>query len=70
MAETSEDARLVAEFEAFVARARLPVPADRRDGLLAAFREMREMLDVLRHPLPPAAGTAGVFDVSSVTRGL
>ena len=70
MAETSEDARLVAEFEAFVARARLPVPPDRRDGLLVAYREMRDMLDALRQGLPPDIETAGVFDVASVTRRL
>ncbi len=70
MAETLDGSGDIAEFDAFVARARLPVPEDRREGLIAAFREMRDMLEALRHPLPPAAEPAGAFDVSSVTRRL
>ena len=70
MAETLEDPGHIAEFDAFVARAQLPVPPDRREGLIASLREMRDMLELLRHPLPPDVETAGVFDVSSVIRRL
>jgi hypothetical protein len=70
MNERTNEDRLVAEFEAFVARAQLPVPPDRRDALYAAFREMRDMLDLLRQDLPPGAEPAGAFDVTRVTRSL
>lgn len=70
MADTREDPALIAEFDAFVARARLPVSPDRRDGLIASLREMKDMLELLRHSLPPDVETAGVFDLSSVLRRL
>ena len=70
MADAKDDPKLIAEFDAFVARARLPVPPDRREGLIATFKEMRDMLDVLRTPLPHGEETAGAFDVQSVMRKL
>ena len=56
--------------DAFVARAQLPVPPDRREGLICAFMEMRDMLDVLRAPLPHGDETAGTFDAQSVIRNI
>ncbi len=70
MTEPSHDAALIAEFDAFAARAQLPVPPDRREALIAGYGELREMLALLRQPLPPSAEPAGTFDPSSVTRGL
>jgi hypothetical protein len=70
VADAKDDPKLIAEFDAFVARARLPVPPDRREGLIATFKEMRDMLDVLRTPLPHGEETAGTFDVQSVMRKL
>ena len=70
MTDVPADKTLVAEFEAFVARAQLPVPSDRREGLIAAFLEMRAMLAVLRQPLPPGAEPAGTFDPASILRQL
>jgi hypothetical protein len=70
MAHEKIDPQLVAEFDAFVARAQLPVPPDRRDGLIEALMEMRAMFDILRRPLPPGDETAGVFDVQSVIRNI
>ena len=66
MTIAQEKLKLIAEFEAFVARAQLPVPADRRDGLIAAFKEKREMISVLRSPLPPSADPAGTFGVCAI----
>jgi hypothetical protein len=66
LANVSDDAQLVAEFDAFVTRAQLPVPAERREGLIAAYAEMRSMLAVLREQLPVATEPASVFRVSDV----
>ena len=56
------------EFEALAKRAQLQIPADRRAGLLNGYRELRNMVEVLRQNLPPSAEPASTFDPDRMSR--
>ena len=70
MTETPDDAALAFEFDVFARRAGLEVPADRRAAVLEGFRELRQMLALLRQPRTAAHEPAGTYSILSVTRGI
>jgi hypothetical protein len=57
---------LDAEFDMFMARAGLTIPADRRAALLSGFADLRAMLPVLRQPRTAAAEPANIFRLSKL----
>ncbi len=56
------------EFEALASRAQLPIPEDRRPGLLAAYRDLRHMVALLRHDLTPDLEPASTYDIAAVSK--
>lgn len=56
-------AALEREFDVLMARAGLTAPIDRRPALLAAFKELREQVALLRH-----AGRTAAAEPSNVFR--
>lgn len=56
------------EFEALATRAQFPIPEDRRAGLLAAYRDLRHMVALLRHDLTPDLEPASTYDIAAVTK--
>jgi len=55
---------LAAEFDMFMARAGIEVPADRRDGLLAGFADLRSQVALLHGRLDATVEPANVFRLS------
>ena len=70
MTEIPDDAALALEFDVFAKRAGLEVPADRKAVVFAGFKELRQMLALLRQPRTAAAEPAGTYAIQSVTRGI
>ena len=70
MTEIPDDAALALEFDVFARRAGLEIPADRRAVVFAGFKELRQMLALLRQPRDAAAEPAGTYAIQSVTRGI
>lgn len=56
------------EFDALLARAGLVVPADRYEGCLQNYAEMRRLANVLRGRLSPEQEPANVFRLPTVVR--
>lgn len=56
------------ELEAALARAGVTPPPGRMRGLLAAYKDLRPMLPLLRGPRDAAAEPAGVYSFDSITR--
>ncbi len=52
---------LAAEFDMFMARAGIVVPADRRDALLAGFADLRASLAILHGRHDPTLEPSNVF---------
>ncbi len=52
-----------AEFDMLTARAGVPVPAERRAELIAAFRDFRVQLDQLHAPRPHTAELSNIFSL-------
>ncbi len=52
---------LEAEFDMFMARAGVALPADRRAGVLAGFKDLRGSLHLLRNGRTAAAEPSNVF---------
>lgn len=55
---------LAAEFDMFMARAGIEVPADRREGLLAGFADLRSQVALLHGRLDATVEPANVFRLS------
>ncbi len=68
--EIPDDAALALEFDVLAKRAQLDIPADRRDMLLAGFKDMRRGLELLRQPRTAASEPAATYSILSVTRGI
>jgi hypothetical protein len=56
-----DTAALAAEFEAFVARAGVMVPPDRRATILAGYAEFRAQIALLHAPRPHTAEMANIY---------
>lgn len=70
MTETPDEAALALEFDVLAKRAGLDIPADRRSAVFAGFKDLRQMLALLRQPRTAADEPAGTYSILSVTRGL
>jgi hypothetical protein len=55
---------LAAEFDMFMARAGITVPADRREGLLAGFADLRATVAILHGRLDASVEPSNVFRLS------
>jgi hypothetical protein len=64
------DEALALEFDVFARRAGLDIPADRRAGVFAGFKDLRRMLALMRQPRTAAHEPASTYSILSVTRGL
>jgi len=64
------DEALALEFDVFARRAGLDIPADRRAGVFAGFKDLRRMLALMRQPRTAAHEPAGTYSILSVKRGL
>ena len=58
---TQDEEGLIGEFEALARIAGIEVPADRRDAMIASYRDLRAMTALLHTELPPAVESANVF---------
>ena len=70
MTDMPDQSDIEQEFDAFLRRAGLVVSADRREILLADYRDLRAMLARLHQPRPGASETAFVFTAESLQRSL
>ena len=52
---------LAAELDAYLHRAGLSVPAERREQVLVAYAELRDQVELLRGPRTAAAEPSNVF---------
>jgi hypothetical protein len=64
------DEALALEFDVFARRAGLDIPADRRAGVFAGFKDLRRMLALMRQPRTAAHEPASTYSILSVKRGL
>ncbi len=55
---------LAVEFDAFMTRAGITIPADRRDGLLAGFADLRAQTALLHARMDAAVEPSNVFRLS------
>ena len=65
---TQDDANLEAEFDMLMAKAGAQVPADRKAGIVAGYRDMKRMAALLRQPRTAADETSNVFSLKSFVR--
>jgi hypothetical protein len=70
MTEIPDEAALALEFDVFARRAGLDIPADRRAGVFAGFKDLLHMLALMRQPRTAAHEPASTYSILSVTRGL
>ena len=59
-----EDAALEREFDALMARAGAEVPADRRAGVVAGYKDMKRMTVLLRQPRSEAAEPSNIYSLT------
>jgi hypothetical protein len=59
-----EDAALEREFDALMARAGAEVPADRRAGIVAGYKDMKRMTVLLRQPRSEAAEPSNIYSLT------
>jgi hypothetical protein len=61
---TREDAALEREFDALMARAGAEVPADRRAGIVAGYKDMKRMTVLLRQPRSEAVEPSNIYSLT------
>ncbi len=61
---------LAAEFDTFLARAGISIPADRRAAALASYPDFREQIDLLHAKRPATAEPSNVYRITVRTPGL
>ncbi len=64
-----DGAALAAEFDAFVARAGVTVPADRHAAIVAGYGEFRAQIALLHAPRPHTAEMANIFRLAKLESG-
>jgi hypothetical protein len=62
---TQDDAALEREFDMLMAKAGATVPADRRAGIIAGYRDMKRMTALLRQPRTAADEPSNTFSLKS-----
>jgi hypothetical protein len=61
--EHQDDTALEREFDVLMAKAGATVPADRRAGLIAGYRDMKRMTALLRQPRAAADEPSNIFSL-------
>ena len=61
---TQDDTALEREFDMLMAKAGATVPADRRAGLIAGYRDMKAMTALLRQPRTAADEPANIYSLT------
>jgi hypothetical protein len=62
---TQDDTALEREFDMLMAKAGATVPADRRAGLIAGYRDMKRMTALLRQPRAAADEPSNIYSLKS-----
>jgi hypothetical protein len=65
---TQDDANLERELDMLMAKAGAKVPADRKAGIVAGYRDMKRMAALLRQPRTAADETSNIFSLKSFVR--
>ena len=65
---TEEDAALEREFDVLMAKAGAKVPADRKAGIVAGYRDMKRMTLLLRQPRTEAAEPSNIYSLTGFAR--
>ena len=66
---TQDDAYLERELDMLMVKAGAAVPADRKAGIIAGYRDMKRMTALLRQPRTAAAEPSNIFSLESFVRG-
>jgi hypothetical protein len=66
--DTPDDTALEQEFNILMARAGLVVPADRRAGSVAGFKDLRRMAVLLHEQRPATSEPSNVFSLTPFIR--
>jgi hypothetical protein len=66
---TQDDAALERELDMLMAKAGATVPADRKAGIVAGYRDMKRMTALLRQPRTAAAEPSNIYSLESRVRG-
>lgn len=65
---TQEDAALEREFDVLMAKAGAKVPADRKAGIVAGYKDMKRMTMLLRQPRTEAAEPSNIYSLVAFAR--
>jgi len=65
---TQEDAALEREFDVLMAKAGAKVPADRKAGIVAGYKDMKRMTLLLRQPRTEAAEPSNIYSLTGFAR--
>ena len=57
------------EFDFEMERCGVVVPADRRQGAIAGYLELKRMAGLLRQPREPESEPANIFSMQAILRG-
>ena len=63
-----EDAALEREFDVLMAMAGAEVPADRKAGILAGYKDLQRMTHLLRQPRTEAAEPSNIYSLTGFRR--
>jgi hypothetical protein len=66
---TSDHDSLEREFDMLMAKAGANVPADRKAGILAGYKEMKRMAAQVRQPRTAASEPSNVYSLTGFARG-
>lgn len=65
---TQEDAALEREFDVLMAKAGAKVPADRKAGIVAGYKDMKRMTKMLRQARTEAAEPSNIYSLLPFAR--
>jgi len=65
---TQDDADLERELDMLMAKAGAQVPAERKAGIVAGYRDLKRMSALLRQPRAAADETSNIFSLKSFMR--
>ena len=63
-----DEQRLEAEFDALMAKAGAKIPADRKAGVLAGYRDMKRLTALLRQPRSAADEPSNIYSLAAHAR--
>ena len=66
--DDQDDASLEREFDMLMAKAGAAVPADRKAGIVAGYRDMKRMVALLRQPRTAADETSNIYSLERFAR--